>query len=240
MNYCKIYNLIIRNRIINPIDGYTETHHIIPRSLGGSNDLDNLVKLSAREHYICHFLLMKMYKYGTVEWCKMVKAFSFMSYGHSNYHNRYVNSRFYELLRRNFSLAQSVMQTGIRNSQYGTMWICNLELKKNKKIKKTDIIPDGWINGKVVNFDSHYKKLQEKIIKKQNLEQKTNDKIIRLKEIMYYYRDNDISIRNLTKKFNVGHNIYKSFELYFKDEYYEIVKTKSGNSNTTKGRYKLD
>ena len=36
---------------------------------------------------------------------------------------------------------------GSKNSQYGTMWIYNLELKENKKIKKTDSIPDGWIKG---------------------------------------------------------------------------------------------
>lgn len=41
-------------------DGYHEKHHIIPKSLGGSNNLDNIVKLSPKEHYICHLLLTKM------------------------------------------------------------------------------------------------------------------------------------------------------------------------------------
>ena len=41
-------------------EGYFEKHHIIPKSLGGSNDPINLVKLSAREHYICHLLLVRM------------------------------------------------------------------------------------------------------------------------------------------------------------------------------------
>jgi hypothetical protein len=36
-----------------------EKHHIIPRSLGGTDDLSNLVKLSPREHFICHLLLTK-------------------------------------------------------------------------------------------------------------------------------------------------------------------------------------
>ena len=39
-----------------------ESHHIIPRSLDGTNDSDNLVKLSAREHFICHRLLPKFTK----------------------------------------------------------------------------------------------------------------------------------------------------------------------------------
>lgn len=39
---------------------YYERHHIIPKSLGGSNNKDNLVLLTAKEHYICHLLLPKM------------------------------------------------------------------------------------------------------------------------------------------------------------------------------------
>ena len=37
-----------------------ECHHIIPQSLGGSNDKSNLVYLSCREHFLCHWLLVKM------------------------------------------------------------------------------------------------------------------------------------------------------------------------------------
>lgn len=41
-------------------DGYFEKHHILPKSLGGSNDPDNLVKLTPKEHFVCHMLLPKM------------------------------------------------------------------------------------------------------------------------------------------------------------------------------------
>jgi hypothetical protein len=40
--------------------GYVERHHIIPRSIGGDNSNTNLVYLTAREHFICHWLLIKM------------------------------------------------------------------------------------------------------------------------------------------------------------------------------------
>ncbi len=40
--------------------GYTESHHVIPKSLGGSDDCTNIVKLTAKEHFICHLLLVKM------------------------------------------------------------------------------------------------------------------------------------------------------------------------------------
>lgn len=58
--YTKYYTLLTngaKNRILTE---YTERHHIIPQSLGGSNDKDNLVDLTAREHFICHWLLIKM------------------------------------------------------------------------------------------------------------------------------------------------------------------------------------
>lgn len=41
------------------LDCYTEKHHIIPRCMSGSNDKENLVILTAREHYIAHLLLTK-------------------------------------------------------------------------------------------------------------------------------------------------------------------------------------
>lgn len=40
--------------------GYVENHHIIPKSIGGLNNKNNLVLLTAREHFICHWLLIKM------------------------------------------------------------------------------------------------------------------------------------------------------------------------------------
>lgn len=40
---------------------YKESHHIIPKSLGGDDSSDNLVELTLREHYVAHLLLSKMY-----------------------------------------------------------------------------------------------------------------------------------------------------------------------------------
>ena len=61
MNYMKIYNNIIKNaKSKNRSKGngeYFEKHHIIPKCQGGTNNPNNLVLLTAREHYICHKLL---------------------------------------------------------------------------------------------------------------------------------------------------------------------------------------
>jgi len=60
--YTRIYFSIIENARLRvlPKDQYKETHHIVPRSLGGGNELSNLVDLTYREHRICHKLLVKM------------------------------------------------------------------------------------------------------------------------------------------------------------------------------------
>ena len=61
MNYQKIYNQLIQKRQQILVEGYSERHHIIPKCLGGSNKSNNLVRLTAREHFIAHQLLAKIY-----------------------------------------------------------------------------------------------------------------------------------------------------------------------------------
>lgn len=47
-------------RRASPPEGYSESHHELPKSLGGSNAKSNLVRLTAREHFIAHSLLVRM------------------------------------------------------------------------------------------------------------------------------------------------------------------------------------
>lgn len=58
--YTNWYNAIISNAKLRNLDCYTERHHIVPKCMGGDNNPENLVKLTAREHFICHRLLIKM------------------------------------------------------------------------------------------------------------------------------------------------------------------------------------
>lgn len=67
MNYQKIYDsLISKYRGESPISyrhkksGY-EIHHIYPKSMGGSDEPDNLVYLTPKQHYTAHHLLSKIY-----------------------------------------------------------------------------------------------------------------------------------------------------------------------------------
>jgi hypothetical protein len=95
--YRNWYFNIINSARSTPLQGYTEKHHIIPRALGGLNVKDNIVSLSAREHYICHLLLTKFVK---DEFCnKMINALWFLS----NKNTVKVNSRLYSKLKQDLS-----------------------------------------------------------------------------------------------------------------------------------------
>lgn len=66
MNWVKIYfNLINRAKLDNRTKKngvYYENHHIIPRHMGGSDEKDNLVLLTFREHILSHYILWRIYK----------------------------------------------------------------------------------------------------------------------------------------------------------------------------------
>ena len=61
MNYSLHYEKLINKAKSRKLDTYKEIHHIVPKCLGGSDDKNNLVELTAREHFIAHLLLLKIY-----------------------------------------------------------------------------------------------------------------------------------------------------------------------------------
>lgn len=70
---------------------YYEKHHIIPKCLGGTNEKDNLILLTGREHFLAHYLLCKIYPNNK----KLLFAFAGMK-RISKEQKRYINSRLYE------------------------------------------------------------------------------------------------------------------------------------------------
>lgn len=62
MNYQKIYNNLIKKaKSRTNLNENIEIHHIIPRCMGGSDEKENLVRLTTREHFIAHLLLSKLH-----------------------------------------------------------------------------------------------------------------------------------------------------------------------------------
>lgn len=133
MDALKLYHEIIKRGKHRELVGYCERHHIVPKCVGGNNDSNNIVKLTAREHFICHRLLIRIYpnnakiKYAAWAMCnqksnrKMERTYR-------------ITSRTYEILKQNFQLAsqnrprtsrtpeqrlaQSIRQTGKKRNEY--------------------------------------------------------------------------------------------------------------------------
>ena len=106
------YSAITDRARTRKIDGYTERHHIIPKSLNGTDDKNNLVDLTAREHFICHWLLTKMHT-GEAK-AKMIYALNGMKRS-NKFAQRYetlITSRVYENLKKEFSVVHSATMKG--------------------------------------------------------------------------------------------------------------------------------
>jgi len=99
--YRKWYMNIIQKRIDNPPEGYSELHHIVPKSINKDlqNNKLNLVTLTAKEHFICHLLLTKFTK-GT-DRRNMCFAVTRMASRCKN-HQRIFTSGYYELARKHY------------------------------------------------------------------------------------------------------------------------------------------
>ena len=103
LTYCKI----IERAKTRCLDGYVEKHHIIPKSLGGSNTKSNIVALTAKEHFICHMLLIKMVDHQYKQ--KMIHAWWAMSTLKKSCQERYkLSATMYSIVRKKYSERMSV------------------------------------------------------------------------------------------------------------------------------------
>ena len=126
------YNIIQQAQIRTlPTDVYSEKHHIIPKSLGGNNSSENLVKLTAREHFICHRLLSKMVT--DVNKRKMTFAiWSMVNQDHSKQRSRHkINSYTYEILDLH-------REKNYDNGKMSVILFDKLKAKKYNKSNKKD------------------------------------------------------------------------------------------------------
>lgn len=118
MNYELHYNALIAKRIKTPastLGVYNEIHHIVPKCMGGNDDDNNLVSLTAKEHYMAHVLLCKIHPNNA----PLLYAWNMMSNMNSNKckHNiRSYQAYKYKSLREAFALQCSQKRTGHKHS----------------------------------------------------------------------------------------------------------------------------
>lgn len=131
--YKKWYNQITQNGKTSKAEG-DERHHILPRSLGGNDDPANIAFITPREHFVCHWLLTKIYPDGEEHW-KMINAFRMMR-AENPIQKRYstkITARVYENLKREYSKLQSEKVTGENNPMYGDKFYRSEEGKQKQR-----------------------------------------------------------------------------------------------------------
>lgn len=97
MNYVRTYGyLIARAKARSAVSGYFERHHVVPRSFGGTE----VVKLTAREHFLAHWLLFKIHHCPTT-----ARAYRLMLHGQKRRRGR------------DYALARQIMSDSMRGDK---------------------------------------------------------------------------------------------------------------------------
>ena len=191
MDYEKCYNNLIESRKYRLLDknGYYEKHHILPRSMRGTNDKENLVYLTAREHFISHWLLWRIYK-------NKEMAFAFYAITHMGKNQLIKSSRLYEeckMARRYFIIEN------------------NKKYHKGKKLSN-DQINDITIRFKnLIRTDEHCKNISNSLKNKEKTNEHKKNLSISLTGYdwsNYTERNKKISIANTGSKNGRSKKVY--------------------------------
>lgn len=183
--YTKWYYSIINTARQRLLTVDKDRHHIIPRCLGGTDEPNNLVNLTYREHFIVHLLLIRMVADKDIY--KLVHAII-------RFTKKVKNSKEYNLLRRYLS----TYSKGVYNKSYNKIWARDkvsgeiiyidkaefnetIHLKglgkqrggffdyihinngiDQRMIPSTQTIPNGWSHGRLVLPTTDHMKLMAK------------------------------------------------------------------------------
>lgn len=191
MLYSKIYESIIERAKSRMLTEYTEKHHILPKCLGGTDDSDNLVRLTFREHFLCHQLLCKIYPKNQ----KLIFAFSSMVRVSRKNAKRFdvLTSRHFEIVKKTlaphmgkWNVGRTAWNKGVTGDelkakyknggltppkQDGSKWINNGI--NTKKIQKGVPLPDGYVYGRLSMIGKN-NPMKNKEISTKNAESRKN------------------------------------------------------------------
>ena len=96
-------------------------------------------------------------------------------------------------------------QAGEKNSQFGKMWIYNVETFESKSIFKTDEIPNGWVKGRICSSNNEELKLRSQLLKEiqqlnPNIKCTIRMKSDKLQQILVLLKDPNIQQLKLQKE----------------------------------------
>lgn len=214
MNYLKMYIDLIDNAINRDLVGYSESHHILPRCLGGDDDLDNLVKLTAKEHYIAHLLLHKVNP-DNPKLLHAVNSFCTRS--------DVVSSKTYQTIRIKFSeymKSNEANSNRLRTTCVGTIWMNNgtvsIRIPKNKI---AEYIDNGYVLGRTSfrrkrHSEEHRSKISKSMTGK-TTKQSTKDKIsAKTKGKSYIERFGEERAKTHSDKISNSHKLKRKISFY--------------------------
>ena len=152
MNYQKLYDSIVTRAKSRELQGFKERHHIVPKCMGGDDSSDNIAELTAKEHFLCHKLLVFIHPSNIGLW----HAYNMMSVnGIGQQRNVRLTSREYEEIRKTLlpsMRARALAMVAKRDNKALGRKIRALRLKDGlappyKGIKVQQINADGEVVG---------------------------------------------------------------------------------------------
>ena len=166
---------------------YSENHHIIPKSINKSlvSNKFNIIKLTAREHFIAHKILIHCFKSNTKYYTKMLSALFLMvskSKQKLKINGVVITSKLYERVRLLYSSANK----GPNNGNYGNRSKYMTNGTANKMVKYKDInlyLSKGWYFGRSVSENSTPKDTVW-------VHNNTNSKMIKFKDLNNFFSIN--------------------------------------------------
>ena len=202
--YTKWYLMLMEKCRNRKTEGYIENHHIIPKSMGGSNKKENIISLYPKEHYIAHLLLMKMCV-NKKDTQKMVSAYIYISKGKNKHTSNRYNSRLYDYHKKIRSKILSEQMSGSGNPMFGKI---HSDYTRNKisearigintnTIESREKKRKNWIN----NNPNYNPEIREKITDRKSKIWKLTDpngKEHIIKNRSKFCRENGLSAGNLS------------------------------------------
>jgi HNH endonuclease len=143
ITYFKIINRAQQRTL--PTGVKFEVHHILPRSLGGTDNIDNLVKLTLKEHWVCHRLLVKFLN-NPAALRKMYNALYMMAV--KDY--RTINGRIYQSIKENI-VPWNKGLTGLKGKPHtaeSKQKLSNLWKGKSRPQEHKSAMRAGWDKAK--------------------------------------------------------------------------------------------
>lgn len=138
------FHIIDLAKIQNVDDQYYEKHHIIPKALDGFDEKSNIVLLTPREHFICHWLLTKMISNSFYKF-KMLKAFTGMLNWKTK---RNLSARQYEIIKLNVPKPSENSKLKASEFMRGQKWWYH----NGVQIRAIQSPGPEWTNGRLVKY----------------------------------------------------------------------------------------